>query len=58
MDIDIISKINEFRSNPECMEKLLDFALDLKELLKIEDKMILIIKPFLEKLKKLEPLQN
>ena len=57
MDIDIIiENINQFRSNPKYMEQLLDLALCLKEKWKIEDKKLLIIKPFLEKLEKLEPL--
>ena len=56
MDIDIIGKINQFRSNPKLMEQLLDFTLSLKEKLKLEDQIILIIKSFLEKFEKLEPL--
>lgn len=56
MDIDIIGKINQQRSNPKYMEQLLDFTLSLKEQLKLEDKMILIIKHYIEKFDKLEPL--
>ena len=57
MDINIIiGNINQFGSNPKYMEQILDLALYLNEKLKIEDKMLLIIKPFLEKLEKFEPL--
>ena len=58
MEKDIIGNINYFRSNPKYMKQLLDLALHLKEKWKIEDKMLLIVKPFLEKLEPLSKLEN